>query len=103
MFYLGGMSRLATWLESHMLPCSFKQTTGLDCPSCGMQRSMVHLLRGELVESVVLFPALIPMLLMLVMLGVHLVFKPRWGATFLKWNFMVVAGLEVGHFLLKLF
>ena len=96
------MSELATWLESHMLPCSFKQTTGLDCPSCGMQRSMVRLLRGEVTESLMLFPALIPMLCMVVMLGFHLVLKPRWGVAFLKCNFMVVAGLEVGHFLLKL-
>ena len=60
MFYLVRMSKFATWLESHMLPCSFKQATGLDCPSCGMQRSFVHLLRGEVVESVALFPALFP-------------------------------------------
>jgi len=102
MFYLVRMSKFATWLESHMLPCSFKQATGLDCPSCGMQRSFVHLLRGEVVESVALFPALIPMLVMVSMLGVHLAFKPRWGAAFLKWNFMVVAALEVGHFVFKL-
>ena len=35
-------------LEQHLLPCPFKWLTGCDCPACGTQRSIIHLLRGEI-------------------------------------------------------
>jgi len=35
-------------LEQHLLPCPFKWLTGCDCPACGTQRSLIHLLRGEM-------------------------------------------------------
>jgi hypothetical protein len=37
-----------TELEQHLLPCPFKWLTGCDCPACGTQRSLIHLLRGEI-------------------------------------------------------
>jgi len=39
-----------------MLPCPFHQLTGLDCPFCGMQRSFVELLNGNLIEAFMLNP-----------------------------------------------
>jgi hypothetical protein len=33
-------------------PCSFRQMTGLRCPSCGMTTSWSHLMRGQLLSSV---------------------------------------------------
>jgi hypothetical protein len=38
-------------LEQHLLPCPFKWLTGCDCPACGTQRSLIHILRGEIQSS----------------------------------------------------
>jgi hypothetical protein len=46
------------WLENHFVTCSFKQATGVDCLGCGMQRSFVSLLRGDLVGSIRYYPPL---------------------------------------------
>lgn len=86
----------ADWLEEHMLPCWFKTNTGLDCPSCGLQRGLMHLFRGEVSESIQVFPALLPMLLMLLMLLLQLRFRFSWGAVYLKWNFIIVVALMLG-------
>src|SRR6185312_3674169 len=58
-------SRLASsrWLQNHLLPCPFKYLTGIDCPGCGFQRSVIALIQGNLHKSLQLYPAAIPLLL----------------------------------------
>lgn len=51
------------WLQNHLLPCPFKYLTGIDCPGCGFQRSVVALLQGDLHQSFQLYPPAIPLLL----------------------------------------
>ena len=46
-----------------MLECSWKQEYGIDCLTCGFQRSLELLIKGEFVESFLMFPATIPFLL----------------------------------------
>jgi hypothetical protein len=48
--------------EKLMLPCFSKQVFGIDCPGCGLQRSVALLLKGELVESFFMYPGLLPMM-----------------------------------------
>jgi hypothetical protein len=78
------LQKIISWLESHQGNCSFREHTGLDCPGCGLQRSILALLEGELLESIMLFPALLPVMAMFVFLGIHLVFKLKHGALILK-------------------
>jgi hypothetical protein len=52
-----------SWLQNHLLPCPFKYLTGIDCPGCGFQRSVIALLQGDLHKSFSLYPAAIPLLL----------------------------------------
>lgn len=85
-----------------MLQCSWKETFGIDCPSCGAQRSFVELFKGNLLESLYLFPALIPFLIT-VTLSILLIFglikiNPIWIARF----FGLTAFLMVGAWLAKL-
>lgn len=35
----------------HLLPCLFKSITGLSCPGCGIQRSFLLLLNGDIAAS----------------------------------------------------
>jgi hypothetical protein len=53
---------IAQWLQGHMFPCFYKQVFGISCPMCGFQRSVLELLKGNILESFILFPALLPLL-----------------------------------------
>ena len=93
---------LITWLENNLLACPYKKYFGLDCFGCGMQRSFVELLKGNLVESFYLYPALIPMIFMFLLLVVHLIFKFKNGGTWLKYTFLIVVVIVVLNFITKL-
>lgn len=56
------------WLQEHMLPCVFKGTTGLSCPGCGLQRALISLFKGEVLDSIIQFPPLIPILSLLLLI-----------------------------------
>ena len=51
------------WLQNHLIPCPFKYLTGVDCPGCGFQRSLVALFQGDIQKSLALYPPAIPLLL----------------------------------------
>lgn len=56
-------------LEDYMLPCLNKQLLGLDCPGCGLQRSVDLLWHGEFVAAFQMYPAiytLIPLFALLI-------------------------------------
>lgn len=45
-------------IEDYMLPCMTKKLLGFDCPGCGFQRSVVHLIKGEFVAAFEMYPAI---------------------------------------------
>lgn len=81
------------WLEEHMLTCPFKWITGWDCPGCGMQRSFIALLKGDLVQSLILYPALLPVLFTLLFTVLHLRYKFRNGATIIRNSYIGTTAL----------
>lgn len=90
------------WIESHMGTCRFHEQTNLACPGCGFQRAVVALLKGDLLESITLFPALLPMLIMFSFLGLHLVFKLRHGALALKIMYISNVSIILINYIIKL-
>jgi hypothetical protein len=96
------METLYTWLEAHMQPCPVKELLGFDCPGCGVQRSLIFLLRGDLFQSVKMYPALLPMLSLLLFLLVHLVFKFRRGGIYLKNIFVFSVSVMLVSYILRL-
>lgn len=62
-YLLSAWSSFLEQADNFFLPCPFKYLTGYDCPGCGFQRSFLALLRGNLQESLHLYPATIPLLL----------------------------------------
>jgi hypothetical protein len=67
------------WLENHFLPCAYKQLFGIECPLCGSQRALIELLRGNIIESIKLYPALIPSILIVVSAVIQLLVRWRYG------------------------
>jgi glucan phosphoethanolaminetransferase (alkaline phosphatase superfamily) len=95
-------STFADWLERNSLPCFYKKFLCVECPGCGMQRAFVELLRGNLIESIKTYPALLPTLFMVLFLLFHLVFKFRKGAEVLKISFIFTASIIAINFIVKL-
>ncbi len=89
------------WIEQHLLPCPSKSLFGLDCPGCGMQRSMVDLLKGNFTDSLKTYPALIPILITLVFLGLHLRYKFKYGSTTLQYAYIFSMLIVVTSYVIK--
>jgi len=58
-----------------MLPCPYKQLFGIDCPTCGCQRALLFLLKGDFKSSFLMYPPLLPVLMLLILLAIRFV-KP---------------------------
>ncbi len=89
------------WLEHHLLPCPTKYFFGVECPGCGMQRAIIELLRGNLVESIKLYPPLIPMLLMLVVLIINLKVNSAVWQKVLKYFFIANVAIILINYIFK--
>ncbi len=94
--------KLIEWLESHMTSCTYKKYLGIECPGCGMQRSFIELLKGNLYESFVLYPALIPTIFLMSYLVLHLIFKFKNGANIIKIIFIINVSIMVLNYIYKL-
>jgi len=91
------------WLEYHQMPCFYKKYLGIDCPGCGMQSAFIELLKGNFIESIKLYPALIPTIIMFIFLIIHLIFKIKSGAKILKYWFIFTSLIIIINFIYKLF
>ena len=70
---------ILSWLENHFLPCAYHQLFDIECPFCGSQRALIALLNGNVAESLKLYPALIPTLVLITALLIQILFKLRYG------------------------
>ena len=94
--------QLIQWLEAHLQPCFYKQNLGVECLGCGFQRSLIALLKGNIWESVLLYPGLIPMLGLFAFLVLHLIFHFKKGAVILKYLFLADAIIIVTNYIVKI-
>lgn len=92
---------LIIWLESKMGTCPYKYNLGIECPGCGMQRAVIELLKGNLIESMQLYPALIPTIVMFVFLILHIFIKFKNGADILKYLFILTVSITVISYIVK--
>jgi len=91
------------WLQNHLLACPMKQTFGLDCPGCGLQRSIIALMQGDLIGSFKLYPATIPFLFVITFLIVHLKADFKSGAQIIKIAVGFVAFIILINYIYKIF
>jgi len=90
------------WLEKRQFPCFYKSVFGIECPGCGIQRAILALMQGDFVGSFKLYPALIPIVAMLVFLIVHLFFQLKNGAKILVSLFIFNVFIIVIAYICKL-
>ncbi len=56
---------LILMVEDYMLPCFNKKFLGVECPGCGMQRSVALLIQGDFIAAFKMYPAIYTILLLL--------------------------------------
>ena len=89
------------FLKKHTLTCPSKKYFNIECMGCGFQRSLITLLEGKFEESLILYPALIPMLSLWITVILHLLFKFKHGAFIIKVLFILCAIIILIHFIYK--
>jgi Protein of unknown function (DUF2752) len=93
---------ITNWLEEHQLPCLFKSITHFDCPGCGLQTSLLLLLRGNIMDSLKTYPALLPIIFLFLYLIFHVIKKTANGALVLKYLYFFCTGIIVLSYIYKL-
>jgi len=96
------MERLIAWLEAHQLPCFYKHYLGFECFGCGMQTAFILLLKGEFIESLKAYPALLPTVFLIAFLNLHLIFKFKRGASILKYTFIFTVAIMVVSYVIHI-
>ena len=94
---------LIHWLESHLLACPFKKLTGLDCPGCGLQRSIVSLLKGDVVASIKFYPPTFSILVLLIFGVLHLKFDFKNGALMIKTLYILTTVIIIINYIYKVY
>ena len=65
--------------DKGLLPCLNKQILGLECPGCGLQRSVLLLFDGEFAAAFMMYPAIYPMILLMAFLLADQIFKIKYA------------------------
>lgn len=91
------------WLESHLLACPFKKLTGIDCPGCGLQRSVLFLLKGDVVASFKLYPPTLAIISLVVFALLHLKFDFKNGALIIKTLYILTTVIIIINYIYKVY
>ena len=90
------------WLETHQLPCPVRQFLHIDCPGCGLQRSFVELLKGNITSSFLLHPATIPLLCFFGFAALHLKYKVKKGNLIIIYSYIFIALIVISNYIYKI-
>ncbi len=74
---------------------------GIDCLGCGLQRSFILLIKGDIMASLIMYPALIPLLVMLGYLIAHLFLNLKNGAKTLQFFYILNSILIIANYIIK--
>ncbi|NER14185.1 DUF2752 domain-containing protein [Leptobacterium flavescens] len=61
-----------------MLPCLNKRWFGVECPGCGLQRSVAYLFKGDFAAAFYVYPAIYTLILLAGFLFLNLFIKFRY-------------------------
>ena len=77
-----------------MLPCLNKKIFGVECMGCGLQRSLLLLLKGEFREAFFMYPAIYPLLILCGFIG-YTMMKPFEKDWIIKVSLSVITILTI--------
>ena len=89
-------------LEDYMLPCLNKKLFGMECMGCGFQRSVALLLHGDFIAAFKMYPAIYPLIALLIYVLLNLKFKFNNAQKIIRLLAIIAIILIVSNFILKL-
>jgi hypothetical protein len=89
-------------MEKFLIPCLFKALSGIECPGCGLQRSILFLLQGKFAESIELYWATVPILGMFLFTLLQLIYKFKRGSQILIFLYSCTAFIIICQYIYKL-
>jgi hypothetical protein len=90
------------WLEKNLLTCPSKKFLHIECPGCGLQRSYIALMKGDVAGCFQMYPAAMPMLLLFCYLLLHLLFRFKSGGKILTILYIFCASIIAVHYIYKI-
>jgi hypothetical protein len=93
---------IVEWLKGFMLSCPSKKLLHIECPGCGFQRSFFALLEGDFGKSWQLYPAMVPIVSLMIFTALHIKFQFRFGAVVIKYLFMFIAAIILTFYIYKI-
>jgi hypothetical protein len=90
-------------VEDYMLPCLSKQILGMDCPGCGLQRSVVFLLQGDFTAAFKMYPAIYTIILLFGFLALDQFLKIKHANKITIFLMILTVVLILTNFILKFF
>jgi hypothetical protein len=97
------LNKIIDFLEENLLSCSWQKYLNQECMGCGMQRAIIHLLKGEFIESFKMYPALLTLIIMFGYLIIHLKFNFKKGHLVLRYLFYLNVIIILVNYLIKFF
>ncbi len=94
---------LKNLFRENMLSCFYKEHFGVECPGCGTQRAILLLMEGDVVGSFKMYPPLIFVVITLVFLVIHLIFKIKKGGEILKYLALFTVTFMFFSYIYKVF
>ncbi len=74
----------------------------MDCPGCGFQRSFFAMLSGDIKLSLQLYPAMLPIVFIMVFTAVHIRYKLSFGAAVIKFAYIFTAIIILTSYIIKI-
>jgi hypothetical protein len=88
-------------IDNYMLPCLNKTLFGVECPGCGMQRSVSLIVQGNFKAAFYMYPAIFTLIIMLAFLAFHIKFKFKNGHAILLLLFILNIIIIIVNYILK--
>ncbi|MGI9547751.1 MAG: DUF2752 domain-containing protein [Flavobacteriaceae bacterium] len=93
---------LSVLADNNMIPCLNKQVLGVECPGCGLQRSVLLLFEGDFAAAFYMYPAIYPMILLMLFLLIDQFVKVKYNNTISIALMISTVTLILANFLYKL-
>jgi hypothetical protein len=94
---------LFVYVENYMLPCLNKQVWGVECPGCGIQRSISFLLEGNFMAAFEAYPAIYTLILFLGVVLLNGFYKIKYANTLIIGLAVTTVLLILINYILKFF
>ncbi|WP_040282048.1 DUF2752 domain-containing protein [Psychroserpens damuponensis] len=88
--------------EDYMLPCINKKILGFECMGCGGQRALSLLYHGEFIAAFKMYPAIYPLILLFLFIGLNFFFKFKNGSRIISILAIISIVMIITNFTLKL-